>query len=67
MVNLYTSSMQRAGYEYFMTPRTNQKGDGLVTFVKQSQYRTLALEPIEFNDCANRVGQLIHLGEPSNN
>mmetsp|Transcript_13195 Transcript_13195/g.25205 ORF Transcript_13195/g.25205 Transcript_13195/m.25205 type:complete len:531 (+) Transcript_13195:157-1749(+) len=65
MVELYKSSLGADGYDMYMTPRTNGKGDGLATFVKRSEFDVVDMHSIHFNDCADRVSQLTHIASTS--
>lgn len=62
---LYTDRLTAAGYELFVTPRTNGRGDGLLTAHLPDQFALLDQRSILFNDCADRVAQLSHFTLPS--
>lgn len=59
--SMYSRGLLPLGYNLYVTGRTNNKGDGLATLVNERVYKTVNMHPILFNDCANRVGQLLHL------
>ncbi|CAA7018288.1 unnamed protein product [Microthlaspi erraticum] len=41
--------------------RTNNRGDGLLTAVHKDYFRVLNLRDLLFNDCGDRVAQLLHV------
>ncbi|KAK3254499.1 hypothetical protein CYMTET_36286 [Cymbomonas tetramitiformis] len=61
---LYTERLTAAGYALFVTPRTNNRGDGLLTAHLADQFALLDQRSIFFNDCADRVAQLSHFTLP---
>ncbi|GJP46707.1 hypothetical protein CLOM_g5959 [Closterium sp. NIES-68] len=59
---MYHDALEEHGYQLFKLPRTNARGDGLVTAVRGGQGVSVAdYEPILFNDCGDRVAQLLRL------
>jgi hypothetical protein len=38
------------------------QADGLAVLIKTGTYRAVEMQPIVFNDCADRVAQLVHVG-----
>jgi hypothetical protein len=41
------------------------QADGLAVLVRAADYRVVDSRPILFNDCADRVAQLVHIGAPA--
>ncbi|CAA7036498.1 unnamed protein product [Microthlaspi erraticum] len=51
---------KRLGYLSYKLGRTNNRGDGL-TAVQKDYFRVLNLRDLLFNDCGDRVAQLLHV------
>ncbi|XP_058109047.1 uncharacterized calcium-binding protein At1g02270-like isoform X2 [Magnolia sinica] len=49
------------GYATYKLPRTNNRGDGLLTAVNRKSFRVLNYRELLFNDFGNRVAQLLHV------
>ncbi|CAI5467515.1 unnamed protein product [Closterium sp. Yama58-4] len=59
---MYHHALEAHGYQLYKLPRTNARGDGLLTAVRGGQGVSVAdYEPILFNDCGDRVAQLLRL------
>ena len=50
-----------AGYRLLETPRTSGRGDGLLTAVRERNLAVVDKRDIIFNDCGDRVAQLVRL------
>ena len=50
-----------AGYRLLETPRTSRRGDGLLTAVRERNVAVVDKRDIIFNDCGDRVAQLVRL------
>eukprot|EP00667_Euglena_gracilis_P004668 EG_transcript_4692 len=61
LASMYQGAFGPAGYNMYLTPRTNCRGDGLLTMVAKGRFDVLDHQRIELNDCADRVGHLLHL------
>lgn len=61
LVRLYDDNLGHAGYHTYKLPRTNNRGDGLLTAVKSEKLRVLNYRELLFNDCGDRVAQFFHL------
>ncbi|CAI5492942.1 unnamed protein product [Closterium sp. Naga37s-1] len=62
---MYHDALEAHGYQLYKLPRTNARGDGLVTAVRGGEGVSVAdYEPILFNDCGDRVAQLLRLRVP---
>eukprot|EP00667_Euglena_gracilis_P003153 EG_transcript_3160 len=61
LATLYEGAFGSAGYRLYLTPRTNCRGDGLLTMVAKDHFDVLDQRRIKLNDCADRVGHLLHL------
>ncbi|KAB1205245.1 hypothetical protein CJ030_MR7G012119 [Morella rubra] len=61
LVNLYERRLGHAGYVLFKLGRTNNRGDGLLTAVRKDYFRVLNYREFLFNDCGDRVAQLLHV------
>ncbi|CAI7870268.1 unnamed protein product [Closterium sp. NIES-53] len=62
---MYHGALEAHGYQLYKLPRTNSRGDGLVTAVRGGEGVSVAdYEPILFNDCGDRVAQLLRLRVP---
>lgn len=61
LVNLYEERLGNAGYSLFKLGRTNNRGDGLLTAVHKDYFRVINYRELHFNDCGDRVAQLLHV------
>lgn len=61
LVNLYEKGFGDAGYVTFKLGRTNNRGDGLLTAVHKDYFKVLNHRELHFNDCGDRVAQLLHV------
>uniref|UniRef100_A0A2N9EGE3 EF-hand domain-containing protein n=1 Tax=Fagus sylvatica TaxID=28930 RepID=A0A2N9EGE3_FAGSY len=61
LVNLYEKRFGDAGYVHFKLGRTNNRGDGLLTAVHKDNFKVLNYRELLFNDCGDRVAQLLHV------
>ncbi|KAG6655312.1 uncharacterized calcium-binding protein At1g02270 isoform X1 [Carya illinoinensis] len=61
LVNLYEKRLGDAGYVQFKLGRTNNRGDGLLTAVRKDYFKVLNYRELLFNDCGDRVAQLLHV------
>ncbi|KAJ7517228.1 hypothetical protein O6H91_21G015000 [Diphasiastrum complanatum] len=61
LVRLYEQQLGSVGYEMFQLARTNNKGDGLLTAIKNDQLRVLDYREVLFHDCGDRVAQFFHV------
>ena len=61
LFDLYRMMLRAAGYSIFITPRTNNRGDSLLTAVSDSEFTVLNILNLPFNDCGDRVAHLLHL------
>lgn len=61
LVNIYEKRLGAAGYTSFKLGRTNNRGDGLLTAVHKDFLRVLNCRELLFNDCGDRVAQLLHV------
>ncbi|XP_041012727.1 uncharacterized calcium-binding protein At1g02270 isoform X2 [Juglans microcarpa x Juglans regia] len=61
LVNLYEKRLGDAGYVHFKLGRTNNRGDGLLTAVRKDYFKVLNYRELLFNDCGDRVAQLLHV------
>ncbi|KAJ7959463.1 Calcium-binding endonuclease/exonuclease/phosphatase family [Quillaja saponaria] len=61
LVNLYEKRLGDAGYTSFKLGRPNNRGDGLLTAVQKDYFRVLNYREFPFNDCGDRVAQLLHV------
>ncbi|KAF7830816.1 putative calcium-binding protein [Senna tora] len=72
-VNLYEKRLGDAGYINFNLGRTNNRGDGLLIAVLKEYFKILNYKELHFNDCGDRVAQLLHVeltspaSQPKNN
>ncbi|KAK4743447.1 hypothetical protein SAY87_001448 [Trapa incisa] len=60
-VNIYQERLDDAGYVSFKLGRTNNRGDGLLTAIRKDYFRVLNYRELLFNDCADRVAQMLHV------
>ncbi|XP_058213068.1 uncharacterized calcium-binding protein At1g02270-like isoform X1 [Rhododendron vialii] len=61
LVRMYEKRLGDAGYQTFKLPRTNNRGDGLLTAVFQTQFNVVNHQEFRFNDIGDRVSQLLHV------
>ncbi|MBA0750206.1 hypothetical protein Gogos_001626 [Gossypium gossypioides] len=61
LVNMYEKRLGDAGYLKFKLGRTNNRGDGLLTAVHKDYFRVINYRELHFNDCGDRVAQLLHV------
>ncbi|KAF5731319.1 hypothetical protein HS088_TW19G00927 [Tripterygium wilfordii] len=61
LVSIYERRLGDAGYIIFKLGRTNNRGDGLLTAVHKDYFRVLNYRESLFNDCGDRVAQLLHV------
>ncbi|XP_076955140.1 putative calcium-binding protein At1g02270 [Bidens hawaiensis] len=61
LVDMYATKLGDAGYVSFKLPRTNNRGDGLLTAVHKDYFRVIDHREFLFNDFADRVAQLLHV------
>jgi hypothetical protein len=58
---MYERGLSDAGYDTYVTPRTGNRPDGLLTAVKRADFDVVEHRDILFNDCGDRVATLLHL------
>ncbi|KAF9597657.1 hypothetical protein IFM89_020537 [Coptis chinensis] len=61
LVGMYERRLNDAGYATYKLARTNNRGDGLLTAVRRSQFQLLHYKHLLFNDFGDRVAQLLHI------
>ncbi|XP_074588235.1 putative calcium-binding protein At1g02270 isoform X2 [Curcuma longa] len=61
LVDMYEKRLGDAGYISFKLPRTNNRGDGLLTAVRRDCFRIIDYHEMLFNDLGDRVAQLLHV------
>nr|XP_043617441.1 uncharacterized calcium-binding protein At1g02270 isoform X2 [Erigeron canadensis] len=61
LVDMYDKKLGDAGYINFKLPRTNNRGDGLLTAVHKDYFRVIDHKEFLFNDFGDRVAQLLHV------
>ncbi|XP_047156708.1 uncharacterized calcium-binding protein At1g02270-like isoform X2 [Vigna umbellata] len=61
LVHMYEERLGDAGYNLFKLGRTNNRGDGLLTAIHKEWLRVLDYRELLFNDCGDRVAQLLHV------
>ncbi|XP_022762805.1 uncharacterized calcium-binding protein At1g02270-like isoform X2 [Durio zibethinus] len=61
LVNMYEKRLGDARYLNFKLGRTNNRGDGLLTAVHKDYFRVINYRKLLFNDCGDRVAQLLHV------
>ncbi|KAK7317061.1 hypothetical protein RJT34_00979 [Clitoria ternatea] len=61
LVSLYETTLSDAGYVSFKLGRTNNRGDGLLIAVQKEYFNILNYKELHFNDCGDRVAQLLHV------
>ncbi|KAG4957579.1 hypothetical protein JHK85_043959 [Glycine max] len=55
LVNMYEEKLGDVGYHLFKLPRTNNRGDGLLTAIRKECLRVMDYKELLFNDCGDRV------------
>eukprot|EP00252_Welwitschia_mirabilis_P013149 TRINITY_DN2902_c0_g1_i7.p1 TRINITY_DN2902_c0_g1~~TRINITY_DN2902_c0_g1_i7.p1 ORF type:complete len:533 (+),score=77.80 TRINITY_DN2902_c0_g1_i7:203-1801(+) len=60
-IKMYEKHFHEAGYEIFMLQRTNNRGDGLLTAIRNDHFKVLHHRQLYFNDFGDRAAQLLHL------
>nr|XP_034899788.1 uncharacterized calcium-binding protein At1g02270-like isoform X2 [Populus alba] len=58
---MYEKRLGDAGYLNFKLARTNNRGDGLLIAVRKDYFRVINHRELLFNDCGDRVAQLLHV------
>ncbi|KAI9102161.1 hypothetical protein K1719_023671 [Acacia pycnantha] len=61
LVDLYENRLGDAGYINFKLGRPNNRGDGLLMSVQKEYFTVINYKELLFNDCADRVAQLLHV------
>ncbi|KAI4307009.1 hypothetical protein L6164_030244 [Bauhinia variegata] len=61
LVDMYQKRLGDAGYINFNLGRTNNRGDGLLIAVQKDYFRIINYKEVHFNDCGDRVAQLLHV------
>lgn len=61
LVGLYEDALRQEGYSVFKLPRTNNRGDGLLTAVREDRLQVVHHEDLHFNDSGDRVAQFLWL------
>ncbi|KAJ0235680.1 putative calcium-binding protein [Hirschfeldia incana] len=61
LVNMYHDRLATAGYSIFQLPRTNRRGDGLLTAIHKDYFELVNYRELLFNDFGDRVAQLLHV------
>ncbi|KAI4338062.1 hypothetical protein L6164_016416 [Bauhinia variegata] len=61
LVDMYEKGLVDANYVSFNLGRTNNRGDGLLIAVQKDYFRILNYKEVHFNDCGDRVAQLLHV------
>ncbi|CAH8336762.1 unnamed protein product [Eruca vesicaria subsp. sativa] len=61
LVNMYNDRLGSAGYSIFHLPRTNRRGDGLLTAIHKDYFELVNYRELLFNDFGDRVAQLLHV------
>lgn len=61
LVEMYERNLGNHGYEMYKLGRTNNREDGLFTAVRKDHFRVVRYREWPFNDCGDRVAQLLHL------
>eukprot|EP00667_Euglena_gracilis_P005083 EG_transcript_5111 len=61
LVAMYQGALGPAGYNMYFTPRTNCRGDGLLTLVAADRFDVLDQCRVFYNDCGDRVAHLLRL------
>jgi len=59
LVGLYEGALHAQGYTTLKLPRPNNRGDGLLTAVKEDSLEVVHHEDVLFNDCGDRVAQIV--------
>ncbi|XP_010542818.1 PREDICTED: uncharacterized calcium-binding protein At1g02270-like isoform X2 [Tarenaya hassleriana] len=58
---MYRERLGSGGYTTFQLPRTNERGDGLLTAVHKDDFEVVNHRELLFNDFGDRVAQLLHV------
>eukprot|EP01018_Ginkgo_biloba_P016797 Gb_04016 [translate_table: standard] len=61
LVDMYERDLENDGYEMYKLGRTNNRGDGLLMAVRKDHFRVVNYRELLFNDCCDRVAQLLHV------
>eukprot|EP00897_Mesotaenium_endlicherianum_P007144 jgi/Mesen1/6458/ME000033S05748 len=61
LVKLYDEKLRAEGYDTYKLARTNNRGDGLYTAVKRDAFEVVETRELLFNDCGDRVAQVLRL------
>jgi hypothetical protein len=61
LVEMYERNLGNHGYEMYKFGRTNNREDGLFTAVRKDHFRVVRYREWPFNDCGDRVAQLLHV------
>ncbi|XP_074576566.1 putative calcium-binding protein At1g02270 [Curcuma longa] len=61
LVQMYEKRLGDAGYISFKLARTNNRGDGLLTAMRQDYFRVINYRELLFNDFGDRVAQLLRV------
>ncbi|XP_042474768.1 uncharacterized calcium-binding protein At1g02270-like isoform X1 [Zingiber officinale] len=61
LVDMYEKRLGDAGYISFKLPRTNNRGDGLLTAVRRDCFTIIDYREMLFNDLGDRVAQLLRV------
>ncbi|RID49120.1 hypothetical protein BRARA_I05582 [Brassica rapa] len=61
LANMYHDRLATAGYDIFQLPRTNRRGDGLLTAIHKDYFELVNYRELLFNDFGDRVAQLLHV------
>ncbi|KAL6976451.1 hypothetical protein U1Q18_025239 [Sarracenia purpurea var. burkii] len=61
LVRLYEKRLGDAGYLTYKLPRTNNRGDGLLTAVLRHDFHVVNYREFLLNDIGDRVAQLLHV------
>uniref|UniRef100_A0A7N0TCG6 EF-hand domain-containing protein n=1 Tax=Kalanchoe fedtschenkoi TaxID=63787 RepID=A0A7N0TCG6_KALFE len=61
LVSMYEKRLGDCGYVTFKLARTNNRGDGLLTALREDCFRIVRQRDLAFEDPWNRVAQLLHV------
>lgn len=61
LVGMYEDAFRKEGYSVFKLPRTNNRGDGLLTAVREDKLQVVDHADLHFNDSGDRVAQFLWL------
>ncbi|PKA46572.1 putative calcium-binding protein [Apostasia shenzhenica] len=61
LVEMYEKRLGDSGYTSVKLPRTNNRGDGLLTAIRRDCFRILNYRELLFSDFGDRVAQLLHV------